>query len=104
MTKQANRTVVGLISDTHGLVRPSVHSALSGVDLILHAGDVGGEETLTELRIIAPTSAVYGNTDDINDPSLSQEVVLEIAGMSVHVSHGHEVGSPTPEKLIERYI
>jgi putative phosphoesterase len=103
MTNVANRTVVGLISDTHGLLRPSVHGALAGVDLILHSGDVGGEEILTELRIIAPVHAVYGNTDDMHDPSLSQEVVLEIGGMSVHVSHGHEVGSPTPEKLVERY-
>ena len=53
--------------------------------------------------MIAPVHAVYGNTDDILDPGLIQEVVLEIAGMSVHVSHGHEVGSPTPEKLAERY-
>lgn len=103
MTKHANRAVIGLISDTHGLLRPSVHQALAGVDLILHAGDVGGEEILTELRIIAPVHAVCGNTDDIHDPSLSREVVLEIAGMSVHVSHGHEVGIPTPEKLVERY-
>lgn len=103
MTKHANQAVIGLISDTHGLLRPSVHAALAGVDLILHAGDVGGDDILTELRIIAPVHAVYGNTDDIHDPSLSQEVVLEIAGMSVHVSHGHEVGSPTPEKLAERY-
>ena len=95
--------VVGLISDTHGLLRPSVHTALQGAQLILHAGDVGGEEILTELRMIAPVHAVYGNTDDIHDPGLSQEVVLEIAGMTVHVSHGHEVGSPTPEKLVERY-
>lgn len=71
--------------------------------MILHAGDVGGEEILTELRIIAPVYAVYGNTDDIHDPSLSQEISMEIGGMSVHVSHGHEVGSPTPEKLAERY-
>lgn len=103
MTKQANRAVVGLISDTHGLLRPSVHTALAGVEMILHAGDVGGEEILTELRIIAPVYAVYGNTDDIHDPGLSQEIALEIAGMSVHVSHGHEVGSPTPDKLAARY-
>lgn len=103
MTKRASRAVVGLISDTHGLLRPGVHAALAGVDLILHAGDVGGEEILIELRIIAPVHAVYGNTDDIHDPSLSQEVVLETGGMSIHVSHGHEVGSPTPEKLVERY-
>lgn len=103
MTKQANRAVVGLISDTHGLLRPSVHAALEGVEMILHSGDVGGEEILAELRIIAPVYAVYGNTDDIHDPSLSQEIAMEIAGMSVHVSHGHEVGSPTPERLAERY-
>ena len=103
MTRQANRAVVGLISDTHGLLRPSVHAALAGVELILHAGDVGGEEILTELRIIAPVHAVYGNTDDIHDPSLSAEVVLKIEGMSLHVSHGNEVGSPTPERLVERY-
>jgi putative phosphoesterase len=103
MTKQANRTVVGLISDTHGLLRPSVHAALAGVDLILHSGDVGGDEILTELRIIAPVHAVYGNTDDSHDPSLSKEIILDVAGMSVHVSHGHEVGSPTPEKLAEHY-
>lgn len=103
MTTAVNRTVVGLISDTHGLLRPSVHKALEGVDLILHSGDVGGDEILTELRIIAPVHAVYGNTDDMHDPGLSQEVVLDVGGMSVHVSHGHEVGSPTPEKLVERY-
>jgi putative phosphoesterase len=71
--------------------------------MILHAGDVGGEEILAELRIIAPVYAVYGNTDDNHGPGLSQEIAMEIAGMSVHVSHGHEVGSPTPEKLAEKY-
>ena len=103
MTKQSDRTVVGLISDTHGLLRPSVHSALAGVDLILHAGDVGGDEILDELNIIAPVHAVYGNTDDIANPSLQQEIVLKINGFSIHVSHGHEVGTPTPERLLARY-
>ena len=54
--------VIGLISDTHGLVRPGVHDALAGVELILHAGDVG-EGVLDELATIAPVAAVYGNTD-----------------------------------------
>lgn len=103
MTNQPNRAVVGLISDTHGLLRPSVHPALAGVDLILHAGDVGGDEILMELGMIAPVYAVYGNTDDQHDPSLSKEVVMELAGMSVHVSHGNEVGSPTPERLAAVY-
>ena len=103
MPKQPRPTVVGLISDTHGLLRPSVHEALKGVSLILHAGDVGGEEILDELRMIAPVHAVYGNTDPIGDPSLSQEIVVPVGDIEVHVSHGHELGSPTPRKLLEAY-
>ena len=60
---QNGRHVVGLISDTHGLLRPRVHEALAGVELILHAGDVGGDEILDELSLIAPVLAVFGNTD-----------------------------------------
>ena len=94
---------VGLISDTHGLVRPEVHRALAGVELILHAGDVGGDEVLDELALIAPVQAVYGNTDVPGDPRLAREIVREIGGVSIHVSHGHEVGSPTPARLLARY-
>lgn len=95
--------VVGLISDTHGLVRPEVHSALAGVESILHAGDVGGDAILDELELIAPVRAVYGNTDQPDDPRLVERLELEIGGVTVHVSHGHELGSPTPAKLLERY-
>ena len=95
--------VVGLISDTHGLVRPDVHDALAGVELILHAGDVGGDEILDELEQIAPVLAVYGNTDPPGVPRLRAEIVRELGGVSVHVSHGHEVGAPTPERLLARY-
>jgi len=95
--------VLGLISDTHGLIRPGVHSALAGVELILHAGDVGGASILDELRLIAPVRAVFGNTDPPDHPELSTELSVEVEGLRVHVSHGHEVGSPTPEKLAERY-
>lgn len=93
---------VGLISDTHGLVRPDVFSALAGVDFILHAGDVG-EGVLDELQAIAPVSAVLGNTDPPGMPRLSREIVRTVAGVTIHVSHGHELGSPTPAKLLERY-
>jgi len=103
MQTEPRPTVVGLISDTHGLLRASVHEALKGVSLILHAGDVGGEEILEELRMIAPVHAVYGNTDPIGDPSLSQEIVIPVGDIEVHVSHGHELGSPTPEKLLSSY-
>ena len=95
--------VLGIISDTHGLVRPDVHIALAGVELILHAGDVGGDEILTELALIAPVRAVFGNTDPPGLPGLTQAIELAIGGVSIHVSHGHEVGSPTPAKLLERY-
>jgi putative phosphoesterase len=99
----ADRHVIGLISDTHGMVRASVHDALAGVELILHAGDVGGDAILDELEIIAPVLAVYGNTDASIDPRLAASIEREIGGVRVHVSHGHELGSPTPEKLLERY-
>jgi putative phosphoesterase len=92
---------IGLISDTHGLLRPSVHSALAGVEQILHAGDVGGEEILTELRLIAPVRAVSGNTDTPGE--YEAELNLIVGGVSIHVSHGHEVGSPTPARLAAKY-
>jgi putative phosphoesterase len=102
-TRRAGTRLVGLVSDTHGLVRASVHQALAGVELILHAGDVGGDDVLDELRLIAPVRAVYGNTDRPGDPQLEAELVLELDGVTIHVSHGHELGSPTPARLLERY-
>ena len=95
--------VIGVISDTHGLLRPDVHDALTGVELILHAGDVGGDEILDELALIAPVRAVYGNTDAPGQPRLRDAVEVTIDGVSIHVSHGHELGSPVPAKLLERY-
>jgi putative phosphoesterase len=95
--------VIGLISDTHGLVRPDVHTALAGVELILHAGDVGGGDVLMELALIAPVRAVRGNTDPPDDPPLPAEIELTLGGVRIHVSHGHEVGSPNPKRLLERY-
>ena len=95
--------VVGLISDTHGLVRPDVHTALAGVELILHAGDVGGDAILDELQLIAPVQAVFGNTDRPGNPRLSESLELTIGGVRIHVSHGHEVGPPTPAALLARY-
>lgn len=93
---------IGLISDTHGLVRPEVFDALAGVTLILHAGDVG-TGVLEELSAIAPVEAVYGNTDPPGLPGLRRAIVRDVLGVSIHVSHGHELGSPTPAKLLERY-
>ncbi len=94
---------VGLISDTHGLLRPDVFTALAGVQLILHAGDVGGEDILDELATIAPVQAVYGNTDAPGQPRFVDRIDRDVAGISIHVSHGHETGSPTPTKLLAAY-
>ena len=99
----AGRHVVGLISDTHGLVRADVHRALAGVELILHAGDVGGDDILDELGLIAPVHAVFGNTDDPGDPRLAETLARTIGGVAIHVSHGHELGRPTPERLLATY-
>lgn len=95
--------VIGLISDTHGMVRPEVFLALDGVDAIFHAGDVGGREVIHILSTIAPVQAVSGNTDMPDDPGLCTHFAEKVGGLTVHVSHGHELGSPTPAKLLERY-
>lgn len=98
-----SRRVIGLVSDTHGLVRPDIFSALDGVELILHAGDVGGADVLAELAAIAPVQAVAGNTDPPGTPGLPDSVEREIDGVRIHVSHGHELGRPTPERLLAAY-
>jgi len=94
--------VIGLVSDTHGLMRPELFAALGGAELILHAGDVG-DGVLSQLRAIGPVQAVCGNTDPPGQPGLVARLDLEINGHTIHVSHGHEVGSPTAEKLLARY-
>jgi uncharacterized protein len=94
--------LIGLVSDTHGLVRPACIAALAGVELILHAGDVGGGGVLAALSAVAPVRAVAGNTD-FPEPGLVREIELEAGGLTIHVSHGHEIGRPTPEKLLARY-
>jgi putative phosphoesterase len=95
--------LVGLISDTHGLLRPQVAELFSGVDLIVHAGDLGGGAVLAKLRAIAPVEAVCGNIDDPHDPMLAWERSIPVGGLTLHVSHGHEVGRPTPQLLLARY-
>lgn len=94
--------IIGLVADTHGLVRDDLPAALAGVSLILHAGDVGGDAVLDALSAVAPVRAVRGNVDD-NNPRLEPRIRLEEGGLSIHVSHGHELGSPTPENLLNRY-
>jgi uncharacterized protein len=61
--KKSTLRVVGLISDTHGLVRPEALKALQGVDLVIHAGDIGKPEVLDALKAISPLVAIKGNND-----------------------------------------
>jgi uncharacterized protein len=95
---------VGLISDTHGLLRPAVFTAFAGVELILHAGDVGPADILMELEAIAPVHAVMGNTDG---PELlgraHEEVRVELEGHRIVVVHGHRLGSPMADLLRAAY-
>jgi putative phosphoesterase len=77
-------------------------AALHGADLILHAGDVGTWTVLRELGTIAPVHAVYGNTDG-PELALPPALALTLDGLRIHVSHGHELGSPTPDRLVARY-
>jgi hypothetical protein len=79
---------VGVISDTHGKMHPGVFDLFAGVDHILHAGDIGKPEIITELRSIAPVTAVYGNVDSF--PLISQfseRVVLTFAGCKILMTH-----------------
>ena len=79
---------VGVISDTHGLLRPEVISAFQGVSLIIHAGDVGRPALLETLGSIAPVVAVRGNTDrDEWSSRLPLTEVVRVEGVSLYVLH-----------------
>jgi uncharacterized protein len=91
---------LGIISDTHGLLRPEVFQAFAEVDHILHAGDIGPGALLDELGAVAPVTAVYGNTDGFElRARLPRVATIELDGFTIVVTHGDQFGSPTPEKL-----
>lgn len=95
---------LGIISDTHGLLRPEVFEVFERVDLILHAGDIGPPEILTELEAIAPVRAVWGNTDGFDIRQGVPEVIKErIEGFDFLIIHGHQFGQPTPAKINAAY-
>lgn len=94
---------VGLISDTHGLLRPQVHEVFAGVSHILHAGDVCSDTILDELALIAPVQAVWGNCDSPFERGLSEAVDVTIGGVRIHVQHGHELGRPRPAQVAAAY-
>jgi putative phosphoesterase len=91
---------LGVIADTHGLLRPEVFEVFGAVDHILHAGDVGRPGILDQLRTVAPVTAVYGNTDGSElRAELPRVATVELDGFEIALTHGDQLGSPTPEKL-----
>jgi putative phosphoesterase len=85
---------IGLISDTHGALRPEVLPLFRGVDHILHAGDVGLPSVLTDLATIAPVTAVWGNTDSFDIRACTvASFELELGGIRIGVAHGHLVST-----------
>lgn len=80
--------LIGVLSDTHGLMRPEALSALRGVSLIIHAGDVGAPEVLEQLRTVAPVVAVRGNTDQGTwAHTLPITEVFDTGSVSIYVLH-----------------
>jgi len=80
--------VVGVISDTHGLLRPEAIRALRGADMIIHAGDVGNPEVIEELRGVAPTFVVRGNIDKEHwAATLPMTAVVEVGNRLFYVLH-----------------
>jgi putative phosphoesterase len=90
---------LGIISDTHGLLRAEVFEVFASVEHVLHAGDVGDPAILEELAAIAPVTAVWGNVDGFDIRQRTTEIAeIELGGARVVVLHGMQLGSPTPEK------
>lgn len=95
---------LGVISDTHGMLRPQVFEVFRAVDHILHGGDLGPLDLLVELEALAPVTAVYGNSDGMDvRAKLPQVATVELEGFRVVVTHGDQLGTPTPAKLHDAF-
>ena len=87
-TTEENFILIGVISDTHGLLRPEAMAALRGAEHIIHAGDVGKPEILQQLGEIAPVTAVRGNIDKGTWAlKLPETQVVELSGITIYVLH-----------------
>jgi len=78
-------TRIGVIADTHGLLRPEVFAAFEGVDHILHAGDIGGEDVIAALRAIAPVTFVNGNNDDDDGYAIVRKTIGGVRILLTHI-------------------
>jgi putative phosphoesterase len=83
---------IGIISDTHGTVSSKIFKIFKDVDMIIHAGDIVGEDVLTDLGAISEVVAVFGNMDSsFWSKKLKEEIDLEIEGKRINVSHKTEI-------------
>ena len=104
----ASGPVLGVISDTHGLLRPEALERLFGVCHIVHAGDVGGPDRregdiLARLAAIAPVTAVRGNVDRDGPPAaLPHDVVVEVAGRRIYVVH--DIADAAPPEGVDLVV
>lgn len=95
---------IGIVSDTHDKVLAALHDALTGVDEILHAGDVASSEALAEIETIARVTAVRGNMDEraLAD-RLPEEEILRRGDVRIALVHGHRVGRACVDDLAKRF-
>lgn len=95
---------LGIISDTHNVLRPEVLEVFSQVDHILHGGDVGDADILMQLEAVAPVTAVFGNTDGLEMRSKLPKVAqVQLDGFDIVVTHGDQLGHPTPALLHDAF-
>ncbi|MCK1715046.1 metallophosphoesterase family protein [Bradyrhizobium sp. 143] len=96
---------IGIISDTHGLLRPEAERRLAGVDHIVHAGDIGRPEVVEALRKVAPVTAIRGNVDtgewarEYPDPKL-----VSLAGRSIHILHDLKTLDIDPDTGVDMIV
>jgi uncharacterized protein len=99
---QAEALRVGLVSDTHNLLRPEVLDYLRGCDHILHGGDICGDAVLQALRALAPLTAVRGNNDHgAWAGALPEQVTVRLGGIAIHVVHDlHDLVLPVDARVV----
>lgn len=96
--------IIGLISDTYDGLHPNALAALRGVELILHAGDMGPPAVLRALATIAPVRGVSGDRDRAARADLAVSIDERIEQVHVVVTHGHLLGQPTPPRLVSTFL
>jgi uncharacterized protein len=78
---------IGVIADTHGVFDPAIRRHFRGVDHILHAGDIGDQSVIEQLKQIAPVTAVSGNVDDEEQSGFPSEAIIKLAGRRIAIRH-----------------